>query len=114
MLCASSFYKDAPMTQDSQPPRRNLKQVRILLWVLVALAVVGTAAILLYPRGKASPLTTQGHAMGDGVPQLSPDMMVVPVSRATGEPAATLAWIQAAAVGSTLTTAVPSWASSLR
>ena len=47
------------MTQDSQPPRRNLKQVRILLWVLVALAVVGTAAILLYPRGRASPLTTQ-------------------------------------------------------
>ena len=46
MLCASSFYKGAPMTQDSQPPRRNLKQVRILLWVLVALAVAGTAAIL--------------------------------------------------------------------
>jgi len=59
LLCASSFYKGAPMTQDSQPPRRNLKQVRILLWVLVALAVAGTAAILLYPRGKANPLTTQ-------------------------------------------------------
>src|SRR5262245_2404914 len=39
---------------ESQSPRRNLKQVRILLWVLVALAVAGTAAALLYPRGQAS------------------------------------------------------------
>jgi protein SCO1/2 len=49
------FGKGARMTQNSQPPRRNLKQVRILLWTLVALAVVGTAAILLYPRGRTNP-----------------------------------------------------------
>lgn len=57
MLCAGTLAKGALMTQDSRPPRRNLKQVRILLWVLVALAVAGTAAILLYPRGPASPST---------------------------------------------------------
>jgi protein SCO1/2 len=51
------FGKGARMTENSQPPRRNLKQVRILLWVLVALAVAGAAAILLYPRGQANPLT---------------------------------------------------------
>jgi protein SCO1/2 len=47
------------MAKDIQPPRRNLKQVRILLWTLVALAAAGTAAILLYPRGQASPLAAQ-------------------------------------------------------
>jgi protein SCO1/2 len=31
-------------------PRSKLRQVRLLLWVLVALAIVGTAALLLYPR----------------------------------------------------------------
>jgi protein SCO1/2 len=38
------------MTDDLQPPRRNLKHVRTLLWVLVALAVAGVAFLLLYPR----------------------------------------------------------------
>jgi protein SCO1/2 len=38
------------MTKNGQPPRGNLKQVRILLWVLVALALVGTAALLFYPK----------------------------------------------------------------
>jgi protein SCO1/2 len=38
------------MTKDAQPPRRNLKQIRVLLWVLVALAIVGTAALVLLPR----------------------------------------------------------------
>jgi protein SCO1/2 len=38
------------MTKNAQPPRRNLKQIRVLLWVLVALAIVGTAALVLLPR----------------------------------------------------------------
>ena len=38
------------MTKDAQPPRGNLKQVRTLLWVLVALAIVGTAAMFFWPR----------------------------------------------------------------
>ena len=38
------------MTNDATPPRRTLKQVRILLWVLVGVAAVGAAALLLIPR----------------------------------------------------------------
>jgi protein SCO1/2 len=33
----------------------RLKEVRILLWLLVALAVIGTAALLLFHRAPASP-----------------------------------------------------------
>lgn len=46
------------MTKDARPPRRSFKQVRILLWVLVALAVAGSAFLLLYPRGPRNPLPT--------------------------------------------------------
>jgi len=38
------------MTKDAQPPRGTLKLVRILLWVLVALAAAGTAVFLLSPK----------------------------------------------------------------
>src|SRR6266498_4107866 len=46
------------MPQDARPPRRNLKQVRLLLWVLVALAAAGTAFLLLYPRTPVNPPAT--------------------------------------------------------
>lgn len=35
---------------EEKPPRSRLKQVRILLWVLVALALIGVAALLLIRR----------------------------------------------------------------
>ena len=38
-------------------PNDRLKTVRTLLWVLVALAVVGVAALILIPRQSASPPT---------------------------------------------------------
>ncbi len=62
------------MTQDARPPRRNLKQVRTLLWVLVALAIAGAAALILLPQvrsgtsaqaGFGAPFTLVG---GDGQP----------------------------------------------
>ena len=37
-------------SENAPPPPGRLKQVRVLLWVLVALAVAGTAALLLIPR----------------------------------------------------------------
>ena len=37
------------------PPRSKLRQVRLLLWVLVVLAVVGTAALLLVQRVTVHP-----------------------------------------------------------
>jgi protein SCO1/2 len=37
------------MTEEA-PPKSRLKQVRVLLWLLVGLAVIGIAALLLIPR----------------------------------------------------------------
>ena len=57
------------MTDDAQPPRRNLKQVRTLLWVLVALAVAGMAALLLLPQVKSGgPQAVAGAQSGFGGP----------------------------------------------
>jgi protein SCO1/2 len=39
---------------DKLPPRGTIKQVRLLLWALVALALIGTAALLLFPKTPAS------------------------------------------------------------
>ena len=41
---------------ETAPPRSTLKQVRILLWVLIALAVAGTAALLLFRSAPMHPL----------------------------------------------------------
>lgn len=47
------------MTEDAQPPRRTLNLVRNLLWVLVALALAGTAALILLPKApQDSPAVT--------------------------------------------------------
>jgi protein SCO1/2 len=43
------------LPKDANPPRKTLKQVRILLWLLVGLAVLGTAAILLIRRAPVNP-----------------------------------------------------------
>jgi protein SCO1/2 len=40
---------------DKQPPRSKLSTVRTLLWILVALAVIGTAALLLIRRSNVNP-----------------------------------------------------------
>lgn len=58
------------MIEGAKPPRGKLKQVRMLLWVLVALAVAGFALILLYPRGgKPLPtLQTKSSQAGIGGP----------------------------------------------
>jgi len=52
------------MTEDAQPPRGSLKHIRILLWLLVALAVVGTAGILLWPRTTVPALSPQAASFG--------------------------------------------------
>ena len=38
------------MASENAPPPSRLTQVRVLLWILVALAVAGTAALFLIPR----------------------------------------------------------------
>ena len=57
------------MTEDAQPPRGNLRQVRILLWLLVALALGGTAALILLPKApKDTPAVTVQTATNFGGP----------------------------------------------
>jgi protein SCO1/2 len=50
------------VTDEQSPPKSRLKLVRTLLWLLVALAIVGTAALLLLHRGSDQPL--QGAPSG--------------------------------------------------
>lgn len=40
---------------EKAPPKSKLKQVRLLLWLLIALAIVGTPAVLLVRRGSIHP-----------------------------------------------------------
>jgi protein SCO1/2 len=47
------------MAEDTKPPRGKLKQIRILLWVLVAIAALGAAFILFYPRVQTHPPHTE-------------------------------------------------------
>jgi len=56
------------MTKNAQPPRRNLTLVRNLLWILVALALIGTAALVLLPKApKGTPtVTVQAATSFDG------------------------------------------------
>ena len=44
---------------EKAPPKSTLKQVRVLLWILVAVAIAGTAALLLIPRAQA-PIESAG------------------------------------------------------
>jgi len=55
------------MTEDTKPPRRALKRVRTLLWLLVALAAAGTAFILLYPRVPEHSVETHATATQAGI-----------------------------------------------
>lgn len=72
---------------DAKPPRSRLKQARLLLWVLVALAVAGTAALLLIRRGDSSgdrPLATA--ALGGPFTLTSGDGQPFSSSRLAGKP----------------------------
>jgi protein SCO1/2 len=40
---------------EKAPPKSTLNRVRLMLWVLVALAVLGTAALFLIPREQPAP-----------------------------------------------------------
>ena len=42
--------RDCPSVTEKSPPRSTLKIVRLLLWLIVALAIAGAAALWLIPR----------------------------------------------------------------
>jgi protein SCO1/2 len=46
------------------PPKKTLRQVRLLVWLLVAVAAAGTAALLLYPRFVHPPATATKTSYG--------------------------------------------------
>jgi len=46
------------------PPKSTLTKVRLLLWLLVGLAVIGTAALFVVPRLKTPPPATTKSAFG--------------------------------------------------
>ena len=58
------------MTNDAKPPRRTLKRVRTLLWILVGVAAVGAVALLLIPRATTDTVqaTTASAQAGFGGP----------------------------------------------
>ena len=58
------------MTEEARPPRGTLRFVRILLWVLVALALAGTAALVLLPKASndSPTLTAKDDSAGFGGP----------------------------------------------
>ena len=79
------------MADDPRPPRGRLRPVRLLLWALVALAMIGTAALLLLRRGSVEPpqATTTTHAsFGGPFTLVGADGQPFSSSRLKGKPAA--------------------------
>lgn len=50
---------------DKAPPKSTLKQVRLLLWGLIALAIIGAAALVFVPRVTVRPSEANGPAHSD-------------------------------------------------
>lgn len=50
---------------DKAPPKSTLKQVRLLLWGLIALAIIGAAALVLIPRVTVRPSEANVPAHSD-------------------------------------------------
>ena len=73
------------MTEQS-PPRSNLKLVRLLLWVIVALALAGTAALLLIPERKASEPAVAQSSFGGPFTLVGSDGQPFSSSKLNGKP----------------------------
>src|SRR3712207_3212182 len=75
---------------DQQPPPNRLRQVRRLLWALVALAAFGTAALLLLRRDEAAPEPAQQlqvqASLGGPFTLTGDDGKPFPSSRLAGKP----------------------------
>jgi protein SCO1/2 len=53
---------------EKSPPKSNLKQVRLLLWLLVVVALIGTAALYLIPHEQTPEEVTAGPKASFGGP----------------------------------------------
>ncbi|MFL6727631.1 MAG: SCO family protein [Sphingomicrobium sp.] len=76
------------MTTDKAPPKSRIKQVRMLLWVLVALAIAGTAALWFFHREPVNASETAATKASFGGPftLAGADGKPFPSSRLAGKP----------------------------
>ena len=53
---------------ENAPPSSRLKQIRLVLWIVVGLAMVGAAALFLVPRAQTPPEAVSGSVKSFGGP----------------------------------------------
>jgi protein SCO1/2 len=74
---------------EKAPPRSTLQRVRLLLWVIVAIAILGTAALLLIPReqtGDRAPPAAAQSSFGGPFTLVGGDGKPFSSSRLAGKP----------------------------
>jgi protein SCO1 len=72
---------------EAAPPKSTLKRIRILLWLLVALAIAGSATIWFFHRASVKPPQTQAQAsLGGPFTLVGADGKPFPSSRLAGKP----------------------------
>jgi protein SCO1/2 len=74
---------------EKAPPRSSLKRVRLLLWLLVALAIAGTAALLLIHSGSVGPdrsTSTAQSTLGGPFTLVGSDGKPFSSAKLTGKP----------------------------
>jgi len=74
------------MTNETAPPKSTLKLVRILAWVLVALAIAGMAALALFPMTRGHPQTEAKASFGGPFTLVGADGKPFASSRLAGKP----------------------------
>jgi protein SCO1/2 len=75
------------VTAEKPPPKSRIKQVRMLLWVLVGLAIAGTAAVWFFHREPVNPseTTTTKASFGGPFSLIGADGQPFPSSRLKGK-----------------------------
>lgn len=74
------------MTLDSPTPRSGLRTARLIAWALVALAVIGIAALFVTSRAQHSETTSVRSSFGGPFTLVGADGKPFPSSRLAGKP----------------------------
>ena len=74
------------MSDETAPPKSTLKRVRVLLWILVALAIAGAAALLLFHTRPVHPPRITKASFGGPFTLVGADGKPFPSSRLAGKP----------------------------
>lgn len=89
MLYRALVSSFTPPVTNKAPPRSTLKKVRLLLWVLIALAILGTAGLFLIPRQTFRPsesMTTAKSSFGGPFTLVGSDGKPFSSARLLGRP----------------------------